>query len=68
MIKGTPALSRPNELYNQLNLIDKHFFGGFRPYAVRYCDGKDTNFGFDTSGSSNLPELNIILRRKFMIR
>ncbi|XP_055295299.1 SWI/SNF-related matrix-associated actin-dependent regulator of chromatin subfamily A-like protein 1 [Sitodiplosis mosellana] len=68
LLSGTPALSRPNELFCQLSLIDKNFFGGFKPYAVRYCDAKETNFGLDSSGSSNLPELNIILRRKFMIR
>lgn len=65
---GTPALSRPSELYCQLNLIDKTFFGNFREYGMRYCAGKQTTFGFDCSGQSNLQELNLILRQKFMIR
>lgn len=67
-IIGTPALSRPSELYCQLNLIDKKFFGSFKEYGMRYCAGKQTTFGFDCSGQSNLQELNLILRQKFMIR
>ncbi|XP_072396063.1 SWI/SNF-related matrix-associated actin-dependent regulator of chromatin subfamily A-like protein 1 [Diabrotica undecimpunctata] len=68
LLSGTPALSRPSELYTQLSLIDKSFFGNFFQYSKRYCDGKTTKFGWDTSGSSNLQELEIILAKKFMIR
>ncbi|XP_031623528.1 SWI/SNF-related matrix-associated actin-dependent regulator of chromatin subfamily A-like protein 1 [Contarinia nasturtii] len=68
LLTGTPALSRPAELYVQLELIDKNFFGSFKQYALRYCDAKETHFGLDSSGSSNLTELNVILQRKFMIR
>ncbi|XP_037052396.1 SWI/SNF-related matrix-associated actin-dependent regulator of chromatin subfamily A-like protein 1 [Bradysia coprophila] len=68
LLTGTPALSRPVELYCQLNLIDKRFFGNFREYGLRYCAGKETTFGFDCNGQSNLQELNLILRQKFMIR
>lgn len=68
VVIGTPALSRPAELFCQLQLIDQKFFGGFKEYCYRYCDGKLTTFGLDSSGQSNLPELNVILRRKFMIR
>lgn len=65
---GTPALSRPSELFVQLELIDKKIFGSFKEYSTRYCDGKHTHFGWDATGSSNLDELNVILQRKFMIR
>lgn len=34
----------------------------------RYCEGKQTTFCWDASGQSNLPELNIVLCRKFLIR
>lgn len=30
--------------------------------------GKQGHFGWDSSGSSNLDELNVVLQRKFMIR
>lgn len=68
LLSGTPALSRPSELYSQLTLIDSKFFGSFMEYSKRYCDGKTSHFGWDSSGQSNLQELEIILGRKFMIR
>lgn len=68
LLTGTPALSRPNELYTQLALIDKKFFGSFKEYAIRYCNGHQNTFGLDSSGQSNLKELNVVLSRKFMIR
>ncbi|RZB39001.1 SWI/SNF-related matrix-associated actin-dependent regulator of chromatin subfamily A-like protein 1 [Asbolus verrucosus] len=68
LLSGTPALSRPNELFSQLSLIDDKFFGNFFEYSKRYCDAKATNFGWDSSGKSNLQELEVVLMRKFMIR
>jgi SWI/SNF-related matrix-associated actin-dependent regulator 1 of chromatin subfamily A len=68
LLSGTPALSRPSELFSQLSLIDDRFFGNFFDYSKRYCDGRNTNFGWDASGKSNLQELEIVLSRKFMIR
>lgn len=67
LLTGTPALSRPSELYTQLQMIDCKVFN-YKEYTTRYCAGKQTNFGWDASGQSNLKELNIILGRKFMIR
>lgn len=67
LLTGTPALSRPVELFSQLQIIDKKFFS-FREYSARYCAGKQSTFGWDASGQSNLKELNVILSRKFMIR
>lgn len=65
---GTPALSRPAELFCQLQLLDKKFFGSFTEYSTRYCDGKQGRFGWESNGSSNLVELNVVLQHKFMIR
>lgn len=67
LLSGTPALSRPLELFSQLSMLDRKFFG-FREYSTRYCAGKQTNFGWDATGQSNLPELNLLLAAKFMIR
>lgn len=68
LLSGTPALSRPSELFTQLSLINNRFFGSFYEYSRRYCDGKTTQFGWDASGKSNLQELEIILAKTFMIR
>lgn len=67
LLTGTPALSRPSELFSQLEMLDPNFFN-FKEYSIRYCEGKQTNFGWLASGQSNLTELNILLSRKFMIR
>lgn len=67
LLTGTPALSRPSELFSQLQMIDPSFFN-FKEYSTRYCAARQTNFGWDASGQSNLPELRVVLARKFMIR
>lgn len=66
-LTGTPALSRPGELFSQLSAIDGKF-AAYHSFTQRYCEGHDSQFGWDDKGSSNLEELNVILRKKFMIR
>ncbi|XP_026471631.1 SWI/SNF-related matrix-associated actin-dependent regulator of chromatin subfamily A-like protein 1 [Ctenocephalides felis] len=68
LLTGTPALSRPSELFTQLYMLDDKFFVNFKEYSKRYCDGKESRFGWSSLGYSNLPELNMILNKKFMIR
>ncbi|XP_075152134.1 SWI/SNF-related matrix-associated actin-dependent regulator of chromatin subfamily A-like protein 1 [Haematobia irritans] len=67
LLSGTPALSKPVELFSQLQMVDRKFMG-FIDFTTRYCDGKQTNFGWDANGQSNLKELNVVLKLKFMIR
>lgn len=67
LLSGTPAVSRPMELFTQLQMLDRNFFQ-FKEYSSRYCAGKQTNFGWDASGQSNLAELSLLLAAKFMIR
>ncbi|EAA12838.4 SWI/SNF-related matrix-associated actin-dependent regulator of chromatin subfamily A-like protein 1 [Anopheles arabiensis] len=67
LLSGTPALSRPVELFTQLQMLDGKFCS-FKEYSTRYCAGKQSNFGWDATGQSNLAELNLLLARKFMIR
>lgn len=66
-LSGTPALSRPAELFQQLTAIDKNF-ASHHSFTQRYCEGYKSFFGWNDKGSSNLEELNVILRKKFMIR
>ncbi|XP_071549653.1 SWI/SNF-related matrix-associated actin-dependent regulator of chromatin subfamily A-like protein 1 [Panulirus ornatus] len=68
LLSGTPALSRPSELYTQISGIDRSLFPSFQDYGVRYCAGKQHPWGWDFSGSSNMEELQIILESKLMIR
>ncbi|XP_065053455.1 SWI/SNF-related matrix-associated actin-dependent regulator of chromatin subfamily A-like protein 1 [Rhopilema esculentum] len=68
LLSGTPALSRPIELYTQVCAVNTKLFPGVHVYAHRYCDAKKNRFGWDYSGSSNLEELKIVLENKIMIR
>ncbi|KAK7869180.1 hypothetical protein R5R35_006630 [Gryllus longicercus] len=69
LLSGTPALSRPCELFTQLNAIDPSTFPHFREYGIRYCSGKQTNMGFwDYNGCSNMKELHLVLQQSVMIR
>ncbi|ESN92127.1 hypothetical protein HELRODRAFT_194392 [Helobdella robusta] len=68
LLSGTPALSRPVELFSQLSAIDYKIFTNFHEYGVRYCNGRELPWGWDFSGSSNLEELRIVMEEKFIIR
>lgn len=68
LLSGTPALSRPAELFSQLNAINSTLFNNFTDFGMRYCDGKETHFGMDFSGYSNMVELKAILEESIMIR
>nr|XP_054767877.1 SWI/SNF-related matrix-associated actin-dependent regulator of chromatin subfamily A-like protein 1 [Lytechinus pictus] len=68
LLSGTPALSRPSELFQQVSVVNPRLFPSFHDFALRYCDAKQTHFGWDYSGSSNLTELHLLLEEKVMIR
>ncbi|KAL5112227.1 hypothetical protein TcWFU_005871 [Taenia crassiceps] len=69
LLTGTPALSRPLELYPQIIGIRPNFFrGGFHEFGLRYCAAKERTWGWDYSGCSNLQELHILLQETIMIR
>lgn len=66
-LTGTLIMNRPAELLNILMLIGRikeiapddqyhHYF------FERYCNMKETNFGLDISGASNIKELNRLLK------
>ncbi|KAF1744235.1 hypothetical protein MXB_2962 [Myxobolus squamalis] len=47
LLSGTPLLSRPLELYSQINLICPTLFTNFHKYAFRYCDAKQVILAFN---------------------
>lgn len=66
-LTGTLIMNRPAELLNILMLIERikeiapddqyhHYF------FERYCNMKETDFGLDISGASNIKELNRLLK------
>ena len=75
-VSGTPALSRPIELYPQLNMLRPGLFGTFDEFGMRYCDGKpalnpqfaSSSKGMDYRGASCLEELKMRLEKDILIR
>jgi SWI/SNF-related matrix-associated actin-dependent regulator 1 of chromatin subfamily A len=64
-LTGTPALSRPGELFAQLNALQPRVFAAFGEYAARFCAGG--RFGF-AQGCSNSAELHGILSSVLLVR
>ncbi|XP_018300731.1 SWI/SNF-related matrix-associated actin-dependent regulator of chromatin subfamily A-like protein 1 [Mycetomoellerius zeteki] len=67
LLTGTPALSRPVELYTQISLANPRFMS-YEDYGIRYCAGQRSIFGWDFLGSSNSQELQALLKSDCMIR
>ncbi|KAI8071319.1 P-loop containing nucleoside triphosphate hydrolase protein [Gongronella butleri] len=68
LLSGTPALSRPIELYPQLHALNKELFPSLHEFGVTYCAAHQSSFGWNYMGASNLTELHFILYKSVMIR
>lgn len=69
LLSGTSILSRPIELASQLQILGRlEEFGGWWKFAHRYAGAFRTSFGLDTSGATNLEELNLKLRATCYVR
>lgn len=68
LLSGTPALSRPLELYPQICAVQPRLFPKFFDFGRRYCNGQQGYFGWDFKGFSNLKELQLVMERTVMIR
>ncbi|MEA3301816.1 MAG: DEAD/DEAH box helicase, partial [Pseudomonadota bacterium] len=68
-LTGTPVLSRPGELWNQLQILDPAQYpdSRFVAWHIRYAGAYKGRFGWDFSGASNLDELAASLKT-IMIR
>jgi len=62
LLSGTPALSKPCELFTQLNMLYPVFFKQFSQFAFRYCDLKKTVWGWDSNGATNRDEMAAIMK------
>lgn len=69
LLSGTPVTNRPSELVSQLEIMGiLGRFGGKWAFLKRYAGAHHNGFGWDTSGASNLAELNTKLRQTCYIR
>lgn len=72
-LTGTPILSKPVELWPTIKALDADDLGSdWFKFVMRYCNGFYMKMGkkkiLDSTGNSNLQELQVKLRSKFMIR
>jgi SWI/SNF-related matrix-associated actin-dependent regulator 1 of chromatin subfamily A len=68
MLSGTPALSRPIEIYTQVNAILPGFFGSYETFGYQYCAGTAGRFGMEYKGAEMLVQLHLLLKKFVMIR
>uniref|UniRef100_A0A8D0DC20 SWI/SNF-related matrix-associated actin-dependent regulator of chromatin subfamily A-like protein 1 n=1 Tax=Sander lucioperca TaxID=283035 RepID=A0A8D0DC20_SANLU len=68
LLSGTPAMSRPSELYTQILAVRPTLFPRFHEFGMRYCGATQSPWGWDYSGSSNLGELKLLLEECLMLR
>lgn len=68
LLTGTPILNKPSELFTQLQILENEMVKSWKYFMKRYANAKETRYGWDISGASNLDELNNNLRSTCMIR
>lgn len=70
ILTGTAITNRPAELWPLLKIIGKSdlIANHQRQYEMRYCNGFQSNFGWNASGATNLLELNQKLRETCYLR
>jgi SWI/SNF-related matrix-associated actin-dependent regulator of chromatin subfamily A-like protein 1 len=67
-LSGTPAMNRPKELWNVLNILKPKVFKYARPFHEQFCKPRWTPWGWKFDGASNLTELNKILCEHVLVR
>lgn len=65
-MSGTPVENRPVELFPILEALQPGRWGFKR--MVRYCDGKQTKWGWDFTGAAHMDEFQRELRKDLMVR
>lgn len=67
LLSGTPAMSRPIELYAQLQAIQPSIVPSKTQFGARYCNAYVSRFGIDLTGHSHADELHSLLQH-YLIR
>lgn len=65
-LTGTPIINRPGELYPILTRLGLRMT--YTAFMDRYAEGTQTRYGYKADGASNLDELQVMLRQRFMVR
>ena len=67
LLTGTPMTSRPRDLFNLLRCVGHPAARSFLSFAKRYCEAYRNDFGWVTTGASNIGELNLLMK-EIMLR
>ena len=62
LLTGTPMTNRPKDLFNLLRCVGHPSARSFLSFAKRYCDAYRNDYGWVTTGASNLEELNLLMK------
>ena len=62
LLTGTPMTNRPKDLFNLFRCVGHPAARSFLSFAKRFCDAYRNDFGWVTTGASNLDELNLLLK------
>jgi len=74
LLSGTPALSRPMELFSQLNALAPKQWNNEKEYGKRYCvdpanrKSRTSKSWSEFKGANNTQELHVLLTGSLMIR
>jgi SWI/SNF-related matrix-associated actin-dependent regulator of chromatin subfamily A-like protein 1 len=62
LLTGTPMTNRPKDLFNLFRSVGHPAARSFLSFAKRYCDAYRNDYGWVTTGASNLDELNLLMK------
>lgn len=62
LLTGTPMTNRPKDLFNLLRCLGHPSARSFLSFAKRYCDAYRNDYGWVTTGASNIDELNLLMK------
>jgi SWI/SNF-related matrix-associated actin-dependent regulator 1 of chromatin subfamily A len=68
LLTGTPITNRPRDLFNLLRCVGHPSARSFISFAKQYCDAYKNDYGWVTTGASNLEELNILMKEVMLCR
>jgi hypothetical protein len=68
LLSGTPALSRPIELFSQLHLLRADLWPDRKAFGQRYCRSGGRGWNKEYVGCSNSAELHALLLSTIMVR
>jgi SWI/SNF-related matrix-associated actin-dependent regulator 1 of chromatin subfamily A len=67
-LTGTPILNKPIEIWTTIHSLDPATWGSWKAFTEKHCDARETRWGWDVNGASNLTELQDRLRSRIMVR